>query len=764
MVRRSSEAPSPTPGGQTAPGSSIYPPEYIWNSLYDTQRHSFMSTVSASLAAADGQRKRPRTYLTTEEDANDGRVPSLVFPVLPRFPDLDRAAVIADFEHTFRPKKDLIKLRSPEFKASALDGESFDLKSTSSGLQFRKVVSIKDWGNDAFLWAHCFSNYIAIWCEFFAAKHPLCISGMVLFHRGVCELARAYIWQDCILRMALDHHQMVIDKGDLTVSLGDWEIGKALESSYLRPDNVLPAKTAPTTSTTRSTRSSAAPNNDTVVCEMFNSSAGCHWRTCHRRHVCSKYRRTPNHRIEEPSFITQKLSDDLLCRRVQLCTGPVVLSPLGFVPKNDGGWRRIHDLSYPPGRSINESIPHSASAIQYTAMDDILDLILTSGRGCYIIKIDIKDAFRNIPVAPADRPLLAFSWDNKTYMECCLPFGLTTALFIFNLFAEGLDCLLTAYLPLALSTVLASFNAVYIPLTDAFGVPRNDLKDAAGTVVSVLGVEIDTTIVQARMPRDKLARASSEAASLLQLGRVSHKALRCVIGFLQHCSMVIRLGRARLQSLYSDLASFPPHQRSVRRLSHDSREDLAWWRDTLPLFNGIHFFEESRPLVALYTDACDLGLGLFFFYSPSRDSARDWMSAAPYLSSTHAAIVDASSACGDVAQLNITEVSPILQAFLLHSPHWAHHRVLAFTDSAVAFHGLSKQALRGPAHRHLLMLFSIAAALDIEVQPHWLPSSENLLADALSRSDYKTIADICPQWTSSFPLLRQPGSPASLFS
>ncbi|KAJ5900398.1 uncharacterized protein N7473_004468 [Penicillium subrubescens] len=88
--------------------------------------------------------------------------------------------------------------------------------------------------------------------------------------------------------MALDYHQMVVDKGDLTVSLSDWEIGKALESSYLRPDNVLPAKTAPTTPTTRLTRSTAAPNNDTVICEKFNTSAGCHWRTYHRRHVCSK--------------------------------------------------------------------------------------------------------------------------------------------------------------------------------------------------------------------------------------------------------------------------------------------------------------------------------------------------------------------------------------------------------------------------------------------------------------------------------------------
>ena len=487
--------------------------------------------------------------------------------------------------------------------------------------------------------------------------------------------------------------------------------------------------------------------------------------------------------MEEFSIITQKLSDDLSSHRVQLFSGPAFVSPLGLVPKHDGGWRRIHDLSWPPGRSVNDSIPDAASAIHYTSIDDIFDLIRTSGQGCYIIKRDIKDAFRNIPIAPADRPLVAFSWEDKTYVECCLPFGLTTAPFIFNLFAEGLNWLLSAYLPLAsivhylddfiaiipisagrFHEALAAFNNVYTPLTDALGIPRNDSKDAAGTLVVVLGVEIDTTLLQARIPHDKLARAASEAASLLQSVRVSYKALQRVIGFLQHCSKVIRLGRPRLQSLYSDLSSFPPHQRSVRRLSHDSRNDLAWWRDTLPLFNGIHLFNKKRPLVALYTDACNSGLGFFFFYTSSQDLARDWMSAAPHLPSSHASIMDASSACGDVAHINVKEVSAILQAFLLYSPHWAHHRVLAFTDSAVAFHGLSKQALRGPAHRPLLMLLSIAAAFDIEVQPHWLSSSENLLADALSRSDYATIANVCPQWMNSFPLRHQPGSLDNLFS
>ena len=97
-------------------------------------------------------RKRACVDLTAEDDDTDaGRVPSTVIPILPRFPGLDRAAIIAVFKHTFRPKKDLIKLQSPKFKASTLDNKSFNLKSILIGLQFRKVISVKDWGNNASL-------------------------------------------------------------------------------------------------------------------------------------------------------------------------------------------------------------------------------------------------------------------------------------------------------------------------------------------------------------------------------------------------------------------------------------------------------------------------------------------------------------------------------------------------------------------------------------------------------------------------------------
>jgi hypothetical protein len=36
---------------------------------------------------------------------------------------------------------------------------------------------------------------------------------------------------------------------------------------------------------------------------------------------------------------------------------PLIRSPLGLLPKENGGRRRIHRLSYPPGSSRNDHIP-----------------------------------------------------------------------------------------------------------------------------------------------------------------------------------------------------------------------------------------------------------------------------------------------------------------------------------------------------------------------------------------------------------------------
>lgn len=53
-------------------------------------------------------------------------------------------------------------------------------------------------------------------------------------------------------------------------------------------------------------------------------------------------------------------------------------------------------------------------------------------------KMDIKQAYRNIPVHPADRRLLGMKWIDKVFIDMALPFGLRSAPLIFSVVADAL--------------------------------------------------------------------------------------------------------------------------------------------------------------------------------------------------------------------------------------------------------------------------------------------------------------------------------------
>jgi len=97
--------------------------------------------------------------------------------------------------------------------------------------------------------------------------------------------------------------------------------------------------------------------------------------------------------------------------------------PLGLVPKHDGGFRRIHNLSHPGKESVNDNICDDYSSLKYSIIDDVLQMVRIAGQHCFILKRDLKDAFRNIPVAPHIQWLLGFEWRGVFYKETCLPFG-----------------------------------------------------------------------------------------------------------------------------------------------------------------------------------------------------------------------------------------------------------------------------------------------------------------------------------------------------
>ncbi|KAG9223322.1 hypothetical protein CCMSSC00406_0010313 [Pleurotus cornucopiae] len=115
-------------------------------------------------------------------------------------------------------------------------------------------------------------------------------------------------------------------------------------------------------------------------------------------------------------------------------------SPLGTVSqkRKPNKFRVINHLSSPCGSSINNGIPDSKASIIYEMISFAIDTIRSSGPGSLLAKLDLKDAFRHIPLSAQDRYLIGCVWEGELYYYTVLIFGLRSAPYIFNLFAEAL--------------------------------------------------------------------------------------------------------------------------------------------------------------------------------------------------------------------------------------------------------------------------------------------------------------------------------------
>ena len=98
----------------------------------------------------------------------------------------------------------------------------------------------------------------------------------------------------------------------------------------------------------------------------------------------------------------------------------------------------ITDLSSPQGNSVNDSIDPSLCSLKYAAIDQAIRLIRLVGKGAVLAKMDLKSAYRMVPIHPSDQPLLAVTWQGTTHVDTALPFGLRSVPKSFSAVADTL--------------------------------------------------------------------------------------------------------------------------------------------------------------------------------------------------------------------------------------------------------------------------------------------------------------------------------------
>ena len=126
---------------------------------------------------------------------------------------------------------------------------------------------------------------------------------------------------------------------------------------------------------------------------------------------------------EHPLVVQQYLEEEQKLGRIipvhSSAKHLVHLSCFGVIPKKHqpGKWRLIVDLSSPTGASVNDFIDPSLCSLKYASVDDPAEIVFRSGRQTQMAKLDIKSAYRNVPIHPHDRFLLGMQWQGEVLID-----------------------------------------------------------------------------------------------------------------------------------------------------------------------------------------------------------------------------------------------------------------------------------------------------------------------------------------------------------
>ena len=418
-------------------------------------------------------------------------------------------------------------------------------------------------------------------------------------------------------------------------------------------------------------------------------------------------------------------------------------SPIGAAPKKDGSVRLIMDLSQPHGASINDSISKDQFCCEYSHFDEATDLLNKLGCGTLMCKLDVKHAYRLLPVRPDQWHLLCYYWEGKYYVDLVLPFGLRSSGSIFNQFAKLVRWIIQHHYHIyniinysddffaalsknmytaqfQLATIISAFRELAIPLAE-------DKIEGPLTRITYLGIMIDSVNMSIEITAERYHDTVHILHSWNSKRTCTQRQLKSLIGKLGFISKVVRPGRMFSRRLI-DLSTTVSRLHHHITLNTEARADIQWWIDFLPSWSSRSMIPPSNTILSsdmmLHTDASDLGYGAIYNSEWIQGS---WPSDKPKMS------------------ISYRELFAITAAALTWGDQWSGKRIVFVTDNKPITQVWNTGSSPCPDIMSLIRpLYFHAASHGYTVSFKHIFGISNPIADALSRFQMDKFFSLMP--------------------
>ncbi|KHJ91552.1 reverse transcriptase, partial [Oesophagostomum dentatum] len=312
-------------------------------------------------------------------------------------------------------------------------------------------------------------------------------------------------------------------------------------------------------------------------------------------------------------------------------TTQVWSSHIFLVPKKDGRFRTVINL-----RPLNAFIEHNHFKLESLGM--VKDLL---NPGDFMAKVDMKDAYFAVPIHEESRPYLAFQYNQELYWFTALPFGLSSAPYVYTRIMK----VVAARLRRQGVRLLVYLDDWIFFGSDAEGL-RKDVSNALSffaqlgltvnyeksqlvpsQTIEFLGLELDSTKFVFKIPDRKISSIVEEAQDLLSKDSTTLLSISRFIGRVNSVSRASGMSVLYLRNLQSWLGKFKPTRlieyQASYPLPNQCKDDISWFVTRFRSFVS----EPILPKDFSYTftsDASDEGWGAV---GPSGSTSGRWRSA-----------------------------------------------------------------------------------------------------------------------------------------
>ena len=457
-----------------------------------------------------------------------------------------------------------------------------------------------------------------------------------------------------------------------------------------------------------------------------------------------------------------------------------IQSPIGLVPKAGGQMRLIFHLSYNFGddwdqQSLNHHTPYELCKVKYRDLDHaVRNCIMLETPEIFYGKSDVRSAFRVVPILPRQRCLLMMMARNPNsgkiayFSDKCLPFGSGISCSHFQLFSDCLSHIVefVTRKKFCITNYLDDFLFVasskrecdqlvrsFLDICSDINCPiAMDKTEWGSQLVIFLGILLDGHHQCMCIPREKRDKALNLLRWVMDKKKVTIKLIQRLTGTLNFLNKAIIPGRAFTRVMYDKLKLQDNKGNSLKSYHHISvgsqfLADCRVWEqfliqaDSAQMCRDFVDIEGSKYATTLnfYTDASlsliHGGLGGIF---NDRWIAQKW---------------DKEFLIREKPSIEYLELYALAAGLFT----WGHHkslrntRLIIFCDNQSVQRMVNQLTSRCPQCLKLIRLIAFdGIRYNRRILVEYVESKKNILADALSRSNFVRFWNKAPTTMSKY--------------